>query len=522
MQNEKEKILMYGLTDTQEAWVQENFGKKNEIVKTDCFTDIIAIPAEMIVLNPEKATAAEQKQMNDVFQHDHFTLLLFTQTIDKEIMPDLKLWAYLDDYMKGAKIESNSFAYIKELCDAKLAAYFPAGVPGFAKDRYQQELQYIEECNGADALRLVYEFVAVAREQDAFIGTSFRNHNLFVRFLLANSPFDPLPAYRYCPHCGHGELIENITFGINAPAKNCPSCGKPLLARGYSLPPVFVWGVDDEKLPYDVRDEVFLCSSALRPLLTDKVKELYAGCQVVLALSNCYDETKELEYNGICVLPKGKGLEHDYPRFMVKDKNGEIGLDDYAVGVFENGIKKITLQEPSLEERQELPHYIDANFMQFAEEKLKTVTAEELIQTGLLNQEEIEALQAMPTATCFQLTECLAVAKDSFVIAETSLRKEDTDGQDTERGFYTRETMYERLLKLGYAEADAYKITSFVRKGKASTKSGRKKWLQMVKDFSLPEELVNYCQNCKYICNRGDVLQRLLLLAVCATDASKL
>ena len=149
MKNEKAKILMYGLTAGQENLVQERHGAAYEIVKTDCFTDILAIPAEMVVVNPKKMSVTEQKQMNEVFQHDNFTLILFTNEFDKEVMPNLKYWARFEDYMNRAAIEGNSFAYVKKLCAARLAAYFPAGVPAFVNERYRQELEYIEECGGA-------------------------------------------------------------------------------------------------------------------------------------------------------------------------------------------------------------------------------------------------------------------------------------------------------------------------------------------------------------------------------------
>jgi len=120
----------------------------------------------------------------------------------------------------------------------------------------------------------------------------------------------------------------------------------------------------------------------------------------------------------------------------------------------------------------------------------------------------------MPVASRFQLTETLAVSINSFGELGNAPWKETPYSLDTEKSFYTRETLYERLLEIGLSEADAFKITSFVRKGKAYTKFGRGKWLQIVKDFSLPEDVVDFCQRYKYLCNRGHVLERLWLLTV--------
>lgn len=157
---------------------------------------------------------------------------------------------------------------------------------------------------------------------------------------------------------------------------------------------------------------------------------------------------------------------------------------------------------------------IDADCIKLAEEKMKSITPEDLISTGLLNAEEVAALQAMPTASRFQLTEALAVAKNVFGKLESAPWKETPYSLDTEKSLYTRETLYEKLLELGLSEPDAFNVTSFVRKGKASSKFGKEKWSQTVKKFSLPEDLMDFCQNYKCLCNRGYVLERLWLLAI--------
>ena len=515
MKDEKEKILMYGLTEEQENLVKERHAAEYEIVKTDCFTDIIAIPAAMVIVNPEKLSVTEQKQMNEVFQHDYFTLLLFTNDFDKKNMPNLKYWARFEDYMNKAKIDGNSFAYIKKICDARLAAYFPAGVPDFVNERYQQELQYIKECDGADALRLYYEFSIIAKEKNTVFGTRWQGHNLFVRYLLGNSPLDPLDAYRYCPHCGHAEQIRGFAFGIDAPATNCPVCGEPLLARGYSLPPVFVWGSDAVKKPFGVHDDDYECSSGLYPLLVEQIKELYSGCQVVPWLSSKFSEDDEMEKVGVCVLPKGKELQKDYPQFVIQDESGETGMDGWTSDFSGNGIQAITLAPNQLFDAiTETQGNIDADCIKLAEEKMKSITAEDLISTGLLNAEEVAALRAIPATSRFQLTEALAVGRNVFGKLESAPWKETPYSLDTEKSFYTRETMYERLLGLGLAEPDAFNVTTFVRKGKASSKFGREKWSQMVKEFPLPKDLVDFCQRYKYLCNRGYVLEQLWLLAI--------
>jgi hypothetical protein len=518
-QNEKEKILMYGLTDEEESKVQNRHGKDYEIVKTDCFTDIIAIPAEMVIVNPEKLSETELKQMNEVFQHDCFTLILFTTSaFNKNIMPNLKYWANFEDYMNGAKIGGNTFKYVKKLCDDRLATYFPAGVPDYVTERYQQELEYIKACDGEDELRLFYELSIIAKEHNSFIGTRWRGHNLFIRFLLGNSTIDPLAAYRYCPHCGYAEQLRDVTFGIDAAAKNCPACGERLLSRGYALHPVFVWGSDPVKNPFGTLIEDYKCSTRLNPFLVQRINELYTDCQVVSWLSS-RQNGEEMEKIGVCVLPKGKDLQNDFPQFVIQDKSGETGMDGWSLGALENGILAIALvPDQLLDAIEEAKGGIAPNCIKQAEDRIKKITAEELIKTCLLNEEEITALQNMPTTTRFQLTEALAVARNTFGELESTPWKETPYSLDTEKSFYTRETLYERLLKLGLSDIDAYNVTSCVRKGKAYSKAFREKWLQMVKRLALPEDLVCFCQNYKYMCSRGDVLEQLWLLSVLSNE----
>ncbi len=84
MHEEKKKILMYDLTCEQETALAESYGATYEVVKTDCFTDILAIPATMVVVNPEKLTRHDLSQMNEVFKYDFDTLIVLTKELDED------------------------------------------------------------------------------------------------------------------------------------------------------------------------------------------------------------------------------------------------------------------------------------------------------------------------------------------------------------------------------------------------------------------------------------------------------
>lgn len=418
--------------------------------------------------------------------------------------------------MSGLIKDINSLAFIKEKCEEKLNAYFPAGVPDFVRERYEQELKYIEECGGADALRLYYEFSVLAKEHNSLIASRGMGHNLFIRFLLGNTPIDPLTAYRYCPDCGYAEQIKDVAFGIDAPAKNCPVCGEPLLSRGYSLYPVFVWGGSTEKMPYGVDADDYQCPTRIYSLFAERIKELYIGNQVVPWLSSINDGEEKARRAGFWILPKGKDLRKDFPQFVVHDENGSACADGWLNEVSGHGIQVIYLCSSQLLDKIErIQGNADENCKGTIEEKISKVTAAELIKTGLLEEDEVVALQAMPATTRFQLTESLAEARNSFGNLGNAPWKESPYSLDTNKSFYTRETLYERLLKLGLTETESYKVATFIRKGKAASKFSRQEWNQMVNTYSFPEEFADYCQKYQYLCRRGDVLDRLRLLAIC-------
>jgi hypothetical protein len=99
MQGERKKILLYDLTNEQEAFLTKNYGTRYKIVKTDCFTDILAIPAMMVVVNPEKLTWSDINQMNEVFKYDFDTLIIFTKELDDETLNKLCSIEIIDGHL---------------------------------------------------------------------------------------------------------------------------------------------------------------------------------------------------------------------------------------------------------------------------------------------------------------------------------------------------------------------------------------------------------------------------------------
>ena len=79
MNEKKPKILVYKVLPDEFASVAQYYENQFEVIdESTCFTDILAIPALMVILNPDALTQEEYSLLNEVFQGDDETLIVFT------------------------------------------------------------------------------------------------------------------------------------------------------------------------------------------------------------------------------------------------------------------------------------------------------------------------------------------------------------------------------------------------------------------------------------------------------------
>lgn len=76
------KIIVYGLTEDQQETIKSRYGKKYDVFATECFSDVLAIPALLIYIDPLKISVSEMKQMDEVFVDDKDTIIIFTDDLD--------------------------------------------------------------------------------------------------------------------------------------------------------------------------------------------------------------------------------------------------------------------------------------------------------------------------------------------------------------------------------------------------------------------------------------------------------
>ena len=76
------KIIVYGLAEDQQDIIKSRYGKKYDVFDTECFSDVLAIPALLIYIDPKKISVSEMKQLDEVFVEDKDTIIIFTDDLD--------------------------------------------------------------------------------------------------------------------------------------------------------------------------------------------------------------------------------------------------------------------------------------------------------------------------------------------------------------------------------------------------------------------------------------------------------
>ncbi len=89
------KVLLYKVGDMEKSLITNYFSERYEVVdESSCFTDILAIPAVAIFMDPEMLTAEELAQLNELFRWDD-TAIAFTQRPSKP--DDIMFSYYIED-----------------------------------------------------------------------------------------------------------------------------------------------------------------------------------------------------------------------------------------------------------------------------------------------------------------------------------------------------------------------------------------------------------------------------------------
>lgn len=140
--------------------------------------------------------------------------------------------------------KEQAFANIKKSCEEQLHKIYCAGVPDFALERFNKEIEMLKSSETIlqfEAYRIISK---VAREHSIPMITG---NGTFIAYLIGYMGLNPLPSHYYCPCCGKSECHNNYNqFGIDLPPKNC-SCGNQMISMGIDIPFDCVWGSKKQK-----------------------------------------------------------------------------------------------------------------------------------------------------------------------------------------------------------------------------------------------------------------------------------
>ena len=413
------------------------------------------------------------------------------------------------------KSEAVMASTLRWLCYVKMNRLYPAGIPDPVRERFDTEWQRMLAYGKTEEF---YVFYALA-EEAARLGLPFNlrgsgNASLLV-YLLNDSAVDPMPAYRYCRHCGHYEEIPDATYGLDAEETDCPCCGEKMCALGFSLPIEVAW---PEGKGIDLSEYSTMLNE---PSVFFILKRIY-GKRVVPMAEQVLDEQDRPKLTltwskHFVIFPEGKMLA-DYPELMVACEGRQavfapleelyrLGLltmlftawRGYPVGGNPAQTMRGMFPMPSLIGR--LRDKVGPQSLLAPSEALywhgsqKVRWAVQAIQPG-----------ALPSSY-YELTEIICRKRSSWVNPYAPGNRPE---------FSSREAVFKLLCSEGLEKRDALALTVFIRKGKAAEQKYREEWLKLLERYPVLEKYREDAENCRYLWTQAAVLPTVMDAIACA------
>lgn len=401
------------------------------------------------------------------------------------------------------KSESVILRALQWLCAAKMNRLFPAGIPAPVRERFEQEWKLLLQYGKAEEF---YVFHALS-EEAARSGIPFNlrgagNASLLV-YLLNDSAVDPMPAYRYCRHCGHYEEIPDTVYGLDAEETECPRCRRKMRASGFSLPLEVAWpeGKGINLSEYSTK----LSQSAIFSVL----KKLY-GRRVALMAEEVLDERDKTKLTltwsrHFVIFPEGKTLA-DYPDIMVKCEQKKTvfapleeldrlgirtmmfaGWRGYAIGDNLAQTLRGIMPMPLIERLRD----------KLSPQSLIVPSEALCWHGGQKTRWAVQGMQSAPPSSYYELTETICRRHSSWISPY-----EMADGP----AFSSRETLFNLLRGEGLEKDDATAVTRFIYKGRASEPKYRTEWLDLLRRYPVLEKYRKDAENCRYLWPQAAVL----------------
>ena len=400
------------------------------------------------------------------------------------------------------------------LCAAKLKRLFPAGTPAPVSERFDKEWQLMREYGKTEAFYVLHAL----GEEAARLGIPFNlrgpgNASLLV-YLLNDTAIDPMPAYRYCRHCGHYEEIPDAAYGLDAGETDCPRCRRKMRASGFSLPLEAAWpegkGIDLSE--YSTK----FSQSAVYSVL----KSLY-GKRATLMAEQVLDEHDRPKLTltwskHFVIFPEGKTLA-DYPDITVKCERKKAVFAPLEE-LDRLGIRTMMFAEwrgydigdnpaRTLRGICPMPQLIERLRDKVSSRSLIVPSEALYWNGGTKTRWAVQGMQSALPASYYELTETICRRHSSWIS-----EYEQADGP----AFSSRETLFNLLCREGLERSDAAAVTRFIRKGRASEPKYRTEWLDLLRRYPVLEKYRKDAENCRYLWPQAAVLPWVMDAIACA------
>lgn len=144
--------------------------------------------------------------------------------------------------------EEATFDNLQTLCRKGAERCFGTPLPRPVAQRLEEELDCIRRAHAAHPYLTAKTLMDATRNQGCFAGVRGMVGSTLVGFVLGITPVNPLPPHYRCG-CGYFALSDAARDGFDLPAQVCPTCGKPLIGDGHTIPASTFMGLTIEKEP---------------------------------------------------------------------------------------------------------------------------------------------------------------------------------------------------------------------------------------------------------------------------------
>lgn len=419
---------------------------------------------------------------------------------------------------------TNAMENITRSCESRLTELYPAGIPESVRKRYSTEYNFLTNSHYIDDFELFRLLSMEARKSANLIYAHSPVTSSFIFYLLAQNSFNPMPAYYYCPHCGHYEEGPAHAFCIDLPPLQCPKCGAKLQASGFNCPAESFWGPDGKK----EQNLEFLVSSEFFPFVYRLLQSVYPDNVIVpwgvFQISPNEADSSDsqiigIHLSGYVVLPKG-GQITDYPDLVSYLEDGTPCITGNSFELEQCLLKPVSLHScENIDKLLRLQRMTGIYVNEISEEQLHEINWRSLCNSAILDPQARTLFQFLTPKTFHDMVDMDASLHNSFSWQDDRSRMSEPfklgqmikSDSFQKAPCFTREDFFEYMISAGMESELAFEASEYIRKGRMAT--GKKRFPHKPLPFSLPDEVKEVGQNYLYVSSRTTAVLNVLILA---------